>query len=85
MNNIEWHWQQENAKLQQENAELRKKFAIYRARKVLKERATDGKIFTKKQLKFIKDNELDYRKVYRLTHKLNSVGEALVRALEETI
>ena len=83
--NIEWHWQQENAKLQQENAELRKKFAIYRARKVLKERATDGKLFTKKQLKFIKDNELDYRKVYRLTHKLNSVEEALIKVLGEAL
>ena len=83
--NVEWQWQQENAKLREENAELRKKFAIYRARKVLKERATDGKLFTKKQLKFIKDNELDYRKVYRLTHKLNSAEEALIKVLGETI
>lgn len=83
--NIEWQWQQENAKLQQENAELRRKFAIYRARKVLKERATDGKLFTKKQLKFIRDNKLEYRKVYRLVHRYNSVEEALIKVLGETI
>ncbi|KAA0944102.1 hypothetical protein FQ087_18425 [Sporosarcina sp. ANT_H38] len=81
----EWQWQQENIKLREENAELRKKFAIYKAKKVLKERATDGKIFTKRQLKFMKDNGLNYDKVYGLVHRYNSVEDALIEVLGESI
>lgn len=83
--NLDWQWQQENVALRKENAELKRKLAVYLVGKVAKEKAESGKIFSKKQMKFIKENDLDYFKVYRLAHRYNSVEEALVEVLEGTI
>ena len=78
----EWQWQQENAKLQIENAQLKRKLAIYLVGIVTQENASRGKIFTKKQLRFIKDNGLDYDRVYGLVYKYQSVEDALIETLE---
>ena len=81
----EWKWQQENARLRKENAELKRKLAIYLVGNVAERKASDKKIFTKQQTAFMKDNELDYFKVYRLANKYNSVEDALIEVLEGTI
>lgn len=77
----EWKWQQENAELRKENAELKRKLAIYLVGKVAERKASDNKIFTKQQTAFIRDNGLNYHKVYKLTHRYNSVEDALIEVM----
>ena len=83
--NLDWQWQQENVALRKENAELKRKLAVYLVSKAAKEKAECGRGFSKKQIKFIKENNLEYYKVWRLAHRYNSVEEALVEVLEGTI
>ncbi|WP_342505658.1 hypothetical protein [Sporosarcina sp. FSL K6-2383] len=83
--NLDWQWQQENAKLRKENAELKRKLAIYLVGELDDRKASDKQIFTKQQTEFIRENELNYNKVYKLTHKYNSVEDALIEVLEGTI
>ncbi|WP_342505889.1 hypothetical protein [Sporosarcina sp. FSL K6-2383] len=85
MDNDEWQWQQENAKLRKENAELKRKLATCLVGEIGERKASDKQIFTKQQTAFMKDNGLNYHKVYKLTHRYNSVEDALIEVLEGTI
>ncbi|KAA0941595.1 hypothetical protein FQ087_20780 [Sporosarcina sp. ANT_H38] len=78
----EWQWQQENIKLKHENKRLRNEFATFKVNQIPEAARKDGKIFTKQELKFIKDNGLSYDRVYGLVYKYQSVEDALIETLE---
>ena len=59
----EWQLQQENIKLQHEIKRLRKEFATYKVDQIPEAARKDGKIFTKQELEFIRENKLNYSRV----------------------
>ncbi len=81
----EWKWQQENSMLQREIIRLRNEFAKYKVNQIPECARNEKSIFTKTELKFIHENELNYQRVYTLTHRYNSVEDALIEVLEGTI
>lgn len=79
---IEWQWQQENIKLQHENNRLRKEFAAYKVAQIQESSLKEGMIFTKQELEFIRENKLNYSRVYTLVHRYDSAKDALIEVLE---
>lgn len=78
----EWKWQQEINELQLENAILRREINKQRIDAISRVAASEGRIFTQEQLDFIKENKLSYRRVYILTHRYDSVKDALMEVME---
>ncbi|QNK86460.1 hypothetical protein H7992_14450 [Sporosarcina sp. resist] len=78
----EWQWEQEFIKLQHENKRLRNEFATYKVDQIPESVRKDGKIFTNQELKFIRENNLNYGRVYALVHRRDSAKDALIETLE---
>ena len=81
----EWKWQQENTKLQREINRLRNEFATYKVSQIPESTRREKNIFTKTEMEFIHENELNYQRVYTLAHRYDSVKDALIETLEGTI
>ena len=80
--NNEWEWQQENVKLQREIKRLRNEFATYMVNQIKESACKEGIIFTKQELKFIRENKMNYSRVYTLMHRYDSAKDALIEVLE---
>ena len=78
----EWQWEQEVIKLQREIKRLRNEFAAYKVDQIPVTTRKEGKIFTKQELKFIRENNLNYGRVYALVHRRDSAKDALIETLE---
>ena len=83
--NLEWQWQQENTKLQREIKRLRNEFATFKVAQIPRVVRNEKNIFTKRELEFIRENELNYQRVYTLAHRYDSVEDALIEVLEGTM
>ena len=78
----EWKWQQENVKLQREVERLRSEFAAYKVSLIPEAKTRDSGIFTKPELDFIHENNLNYSRVYALVHRYEETKDALIETLE---
>lgn len=72
---INWEFQQENARLRKENAALKK----------INEMHAPNRVFTDGQLEFMHSHDMNYQEVYRLARKYGSGTDALAELVEGKI
>ncbi len=72
-------------KLQREIKRLRAEFATFKVSQIPEATRGEKNIFTKHELEFIRVNELNYNRVYKLAHRYGSVQGALIEVLEGVI